>query len=90
MLWKLFVAELIPEIKIEDVYYGLQHIGIQKTSGNGYSVARVHLGSTNTIRGQLFQRVCPPNLFIICFCQKPNQRHFQITVLYFAINSDFG
>lgn len=33
MLWKLFVAELIPEIKIEDVYYGLQHIGIQKTSG---------------------------------------------------------
>ena len=37
MLWKLFVAELIPEIKIEDVYYGLQHIGIQKSSGNGYS-----------------------------------------------------
>ena len=36
MLWKLFVAELIPEIKIEDVYYGLQHIGIQKASGTGF------------------------------------------------------
>ena len=48
MLWKLFVAELIPEIKIEDVYYGLQHIGIQKTSGKGFSLLWVHLGSTQT------------------------------------------
>ena len=53
MLWKLFVAELIPEIKIEDVYYGLQHIGIQRTSGIGFS--RVHLGPTST-RGRVSTR----------------------------------
>ena len=47
-----------------------------------FLVPRVHLGSTSIIRGQLFQRV--PT------CQKPNERYFQISVLYFTINFDFG